>query len=85
MRESCAGIVLERPRWARRAVALALTGVSEVRLLGLVNDGFVRARKMGDKPKSGCVFNVPDIEEWLENEAPKAGPFAIPAAYAEEA
>ena len=71
-------IVLERPRWAKREIALALTGVSEPTLLRLVNEGSVRARKMGAQPKSGCVFNVADIEEWLDNDAPKAGPFVLP-------
>ncbi len=70
-------VVLERPRWARRDLALTLTGVTESRLLKLVNEGFVRARKMETTPKSGCVFCVTDIEEWLENEAPPAGPFVI--------
>lgn len=77
-------IVLERPRWARRELALALTGVSEPTLLRLVNDGHVRARKMGDKPKCGCVFCVRDIEEWLETDAPTAGPFALPGDKREE-
>ena len=70
-------VVLERPRWARRDLALTLTGVTESRLLKLVNEGFVRARKMEPTPKSGCVFCVTDIEEWLENEALHAGPFVI--------
>ncbi|MEI7903481.1 MAG: hypothetical protein WCK89_24850 [bacterium] len=69
--------VYERPRWARRDLALQLTGISENRLIGLVNEGHVRARKMDGKPKSGCVFCVPDVEEWLEKEAPKAGPFKL--------
>ncbi len=71
-------MVIERPRWAKRDRALELTGIGELTLLKLVNDGLVRARKMGPEKKSGCVFSVPDIEEWLENDAIKAGPFAIP-------
>ena len=71
-------VIIERPRWAKRDLALKLTGVSECALLKLVNEGLVRARKMDARKKSGCVFCVPDIEEWLENEAPHAGPFVLP-------
>lgn len=76
-REEKMSVVLERPRWARRDMALKLTGVTESRLLKLVNEGFVRARKMEPTPKSGCVFCVTDIEDWLEKDALKAGPFVI--------
>lgn len=69
--------VIERPRWARRDVAMKLTGVPEDCLLRLANEGFVRARKLGEARKSACLFCVPDIEEWLENEAPKAPQFAV--------
>ena len=71
-------IVLERPRWARRERAMELTGVTETALLKMVNDGFVRARKMDVAERSGTVFCIPDIEQWLETEAPKAGPYALP-------
>ena len=72
------GIVFERPKWARRARAMELTGVTELALLRLVNDGFVRARKMDVTMRSGTVFNVPDIEQWLDEEAPHAGPYKLP-------
>ena len=72
-------LLVERPRWAKRDLAFKLTGVSECMLLKLVNDGVVRARKMDARKKSGCVFCIPDVEEWLENEAPHAGPFVLPS------
>ena len=70
--------VLERPRWARRDLAMQLTGVSKMRLLALVNEGTVRARKMDSAAKNSCVFSAVDIEEWLANEARPAGPFVLP-------
>ena len=77
-------MIVERPRWAKRDLALKLTGVSECMLLKLVNDGVVRARKMDVRKKSGCVFCIPDVEEWLENDAPHAGPFVLPQPLPEE-
>jgi len=44
----------------------------------------VRARKMDFRKKSGCVFCIPDVEEWLETEAPHAGPFVLPQPLPEE-
>ena len=79
-----AAMIVERQRWARRDMALKLTGVSECMLLKLVNDGVVRARKMDFRKKSGCVFCIPDVEEWLETEAPHAGPFVLPQPLPEE-
>lgn len=72
MRNVCAPI-----RWANRKLTMELTGIPEARLLELVNEGKVGARKARDEPKAACVFSVEDVEQWWREEAPKAGPFAV--------
>lgn len=64
-------------RWASRELTMRLTGIPEVRLLELVNEGRVGARKANATPRSATVFCVPDVEEWWDKEAPRAGPFKV--------
>ena len=69
--------VLERPRWAPRARAIDLTGIPEVQLLKLVNAHSVRAKTVGTGSRPTVLFSVTDIEDWIENEAPDHGPYAV--------
>ncbi len=58
--------IIERPRWARLAFAMAYTGVPDGTLRKIVADGLVRAKKLGTEKNCATVYSIPDIEEWIE-------------------
>ena len=60
--------IIERPRWARLAFAMAYTGVPDWTLRQIVADGLVRAKKLGPEKNCATVYNIPDIEEWIEEQ-----------------
>ena len=61
-----------KPIWGTSDTVVALYGVTAERLLELGRHGLIRARKLNpDSRSSRIVFRCEDVEEWLENEAPK--------------
>lgn len=87
MAEQTMRIVLEvRPRWGQIAVVKAMTGVPPNTVRQLVNEHKVRCRKMDpEAANSATVYCVDDVCEWLDQEAPKGGPFRLPAGKAADA
>ena len=72
-------IVMVMPVWARMAEMTALTGLPDNVVRRLANEGKVRARKSGETENAACLFRIQDALDWIEEEAPKAPEFRLPA------
>lgn len=79
MKQMMKQVVFELPRWARAAVAAALTGVPEGKIRELVIMGEVRARKLGEEKNCATVYRIDDLHEWIERQPNAADSWAIPA------
>ena len=66
-------VVLQmEPLWGNAATVAALYGIPRNRLLELAKSGHIRARKLSPDSRSATiVFRTADVQDWLENEAPK--------------
>lgn len=60
------------PVWGTSPVVSARYGITQGKLRELARSGIVRARKENpDSRTSRTVFRCSDVNEWLENEAPR--------------
>ena len=74
-------IVQVMPVWAREDTVSALTGIPQLVIRRLFNEGHVRARKMvPGKAKSAVVFRMDDVLEWLEKDAGEPALYKLPEA-----
>lgn len=71
-------IIQIMPVWADMETIIGLTGLPDNHIRGLYNEHKVRARKSAEKTGAKCVFNVQDVLDWMEHEAPQPQPFKVP-------
>jgi hypothetical protein len=58
------------PVWANQKTVRLVTGVNDKILWGLVADGTVDMRKLGDKRQSTTLYRVKDVLDWIERQNP---------------
>jgi hypothetical protein len=56
------------PVWANQKTVRLVTGVNDKILWGLVADGTVDMRKLGDKRQSTTLYRVKDVLDWIERQ-----------------
>lgn len=67
------------PIWARLDEIMRLSGLPNLVVRRLYNEGHVRARKVdAARTNSATVYRVEDVLNWLDKDAPRPEKFKLP-------
>ncbi len=74
------------PVWARLDGVMRVSGLPNLVIRRLYNEGHIRARKVDPAhANSATIYNMADVLAWIENEAPSPERFKLAPAGGERA